>query len=144
MDLLKSAEIFYGEVGVHRHFPVIGLWRESAKVVSRAKRGISTYQALSAEIIPRFARQDTSLALSRQRLIRDECGYLDEDYDRHNPEGTVYGRRNFNETSYFSGNPELEPGEYRSEGFDFYREYGENRDVDFSRKGYCDFFGGVA
>jgi tetratricopeptide (TPR) repeat protein len=31
-------------------------------------RGISTYQALSAEILPRFARQDTSLALSRQRL----------------------------------------------------------------------------
>jgi hypothetical protein len=45
------------------------LWRESAKVVSRAKRGISTYQALSAEILPRFARQDTSLALSRQRLF---------------------------------------------------------------------------
>jgi hypothetical protein len=33
------------------------------------KRGIFTYQALSAEILPRFARQDTSLALSRQRLF---------------------------------------------------------------------------
>jgi flagellar motor switch protein FliG len=40
------------------------LWRETpfrTRDVSRVKRGISTYQALNAEIPPRPARQDTSL-----------------------------------------------------------------------------------
>jgi hypothetical protein len=41
------------------------LWRQTpfrTRDVSQVKRGISTYQALIAEILPSFARQDTSLA----------------------------------------------------------------------------------
>jgi hypothetical protein len=42
---------------------IVSLWCETefrTRDVSRAKQGISTDQALSAEILPRFARQDTS------------------------------------------------------------------------------------
>lgn len=37
---------------------------------------------------------------------------LDDEYDRDNPDGSEYTRRNYDETCYVSGVPDLEPGEY--------------------------------
>jgi signal transduction histidine kinase len=71
--LLRASQLFRFTCEVSQSIGKISqslarLWRFRVKVVSRAKRGTSTYQALRAEILPRFARQDTSLARKRQRL----------------------------------------------------------------------------
>jgi hypothetical protein len=36
-----------------------------------------------------------------------------DDYSRDNPDGSMYGRRNYRETVYYSGTERLSPGEYR-------------------------------
>ncbi len=55
-------------------------------------------------------------------LIVNASGWLDGDYDRQNPDGSACGRRNYGESSFLSGVPALEPGEYQTQG-DFYRQY---------------------
>jgi TrmH RNA methyltransferase len=85
------------------------LWCETefrTRDVSRAKRGISTYQALSAEILPRSARQDTSLALSRQRLSKEKSPacllYLDGVQNPHNIGSVIRAAAHFG-TCYILG-----------------------------------------
>lgn len=58
----------------------------------------------------------------RVPLVRNAKGFLDGDYDRSNPDGMAWGRRNYLGTVYQSGTPSLEPGEYRVRA-DFYRQY---------------------
>jgi hypothetical protein len=82
----------------------------------------------------------------RMATIKNPEGWLDEDYDRENPDGSLYGRRNYKETSYLSGMPDLEPGEYQSreddaaprqgdKGFEYYREYGLHEEAEQTAQG---------
>jgi hypothetical protein len=50
------------------------------------------------------------------------CGWFDEDYDRHNPDGHAWGRRNYDQSSYLSGFGDAYPDDYRP-NFDFYSDY---------------------
>lgn len=47
------------------------------------------------------------------------------DADEENPLGDEYGRRNYGESGYLSGEPELEPNEYRKgmPRYDLYKDY---------------------
>jgi hypothetical protein len=49
-------------------------------------------------------------------------------YDESNPEEQAWGRRNYYESCYLSGKPELEPEEYAVRQ-DFYRAYRKDEDL---------------
>lgn len=44
--------------------------------------------------------------------IVSKDGFLDDEYDTHNPQGSAWGRRNYGGSAYQSGMPTLSPGEY--------------------------------
>ena len=50
-------------------------------------------------------------------------GHLDDDYNDFNPDGSMYGHRNYEESIYVSGTGHLMPGEYPVNGRVFYRDY---------------------
>ena len=56
--------------------------------------------------------------------VRDCWNLPDDDYDRDNPDGTMYGRRNPHGAScYLSGTADQEPSEYREKVPELYSEY---------------------
>ncbi len=48
----------------------------------------------------------------RWPLYTNAVGFLDADYDRFNPDGSTYGRRNYRGSCYQSGMGDRSPGEY--------------------------------
>ena len=55
--------------------------------------------------------------------ILSPSGHLDDDYNDYNPDGSLYGHRNYDESVYVSGTAQQSPGEYPVNGRVFYREY---------------------
>lgn len=48
----------------------------------------------------------------RMPRVPKHAGWLDSEYDHDNPDGSEYSRRNYAESSYLSGCPDLVPAEY--------------------------------
>ncbi len=49
----------------------------------------------------------------RMARVFDQHHWPVDDYSRDNPDGSMYGRRNYRGTVYYSGTARLSPGEYR-------------------------------
>jgi hypothetical protein len=64
------------------------------------------YEKTDAKVF--YGEQGTQRTMAR--VLGDHVP--NDDYDHDNPDGSMYGRRNYGETVYLSWMPELSPGEY--------------------------------